>query len=669
MSSSPIPPSPFEQHIGTNYTPHDRQLVEIQELVTQSKPRLAELDAELEDAMKAVEALRERRDKYKNFVDGHQALLSITRRLPLDIMHIIFEHAMPKKHGALMSPSDPPLLFTHVCREWRRIAINHAPLWSSLHLPIPNYPDYVNYIPGYVAPDGGGGGKLTEEQQAIFDLEVEKWTARMEERKSLVATWLSRAKGAKLSLNIYTGHWFDENTEKHFKELISILRGYASQWGRVHLSCPVRLSGHVLSIPASETPQLHSISLKVFSPTRYTTPFPISPQSPARAILSPDSLVSSPTLRSLLIECIPAKVDDIPAPWGNLTQVCLSAKMPSNSAIYFTSASALAFLQKCPNMRKCALTIGLDPFQRIRDLAGVPSPATANANEDDEERVPRVTLPHLHTLVIEQEGDMSLQLFIDNLDLPSLDTLAVRRSAVPCAAKPAPLVQIMRTWGRNLKALFFDYQELTAAELQTCLELSCNVEQLNVSAGRGVRRRYSALLHDFGPAVGNPADLRAAPALFTNSVLSKLTPQGDQDPASVLCPNLTSFAIRLGTAEFTEEALLDFIRGRRRTSRAPKLEKLKVEFAVDGPKRSPEDSYDKLQGEINWPMWRTVVDDPGVDLTRFKLDLEWGQSARSWASTIHNKYRRGPSSVWDPVYGLPPAVLDGDSTPSPFAFS
>ncbi|KAG2002518.1 hypothetical protein CC2G_004702 [Coprinopsis cinerea AmutBmut pab1-1] len=353
--------SPFQQHLGTNYVPSAAQLQDISAFVKQSDARLAELNAEL-----AV--LLEKRDKLKESIDGHKALLSITRRLPTDIMQNIFNWTLPPfAFNTTMDPSDSPLLLTRVCRSWREIAINLPHLWSAIHIPIPAFPTHYSHVPGF----NGEDGTLTEEQQEVLDLEVTKWISRMEHRKALVKAWLSRAKGTNLSISLVVGRGEDHATEAYFKEMIDIIRPYSTQWRSLFLRCRHNFSKHILSIPASETPILHTVSLDISAPSIRGS---VLPGYEPKTIITfpPDSLVTSPSLRILSVEDFPVKIQSVPAPFANLTKLHFWGRVlgadPPLIPVYFTSASALDILELCPNLQECSLTMGADDFQRSHHL-------------------------------------------------------------------------------------------------------------------------------------------------------------------------------------------------------------------------------------------------------------------------------------------------------------
>ena len=55
--------------------------------------------------------------------------------IPDDVLHEIFLQCLPK-HDFLINilPSNAPVLLTHICQRWRRIALDFAGLWTSLKL-------------------------------------------------------------------------------------------------------------------------------------------------------------------------------------------------------------------------------------------------------------------------------------------------------------------------------------------------------------------------------------------------------------------------------------------------------------------------------------------------------------------------------------------------------
>ncbi|KAJ3522304.1 hypothetical protein NMY22_g11948 [Coprinellus aureogranulatus] len=128
--------SSFESVLGTNYIPSDQEckliqgyLVESELALDADRKRMAELGAMLQD-------LRIKIDSTQASVNAHRTMISLSRRLPDDILGEIFHHCLPTTHNATLCPFDAPVLLTHVCQRWRQTAFSIPRLWSSLHVPL-----------------------------------------------------------------------------------------------------------------------------------------------------------------------------------------------------------------------------------------------------------------------------------------------------------------------------------------------------------------------------------------------------------------------------------------------------------------------------------------------------------------------------------------------------
>ena len=58
--------------------------------------------------------------------------------LPSELLAQIFIQCLPLFPS--LDATEAPLLLTHVCQDWRNLAIRCPPLWDSIHLPLSNYP-------------------------------------------------------------------------------------------------------------------------------------------------------------------------------------------------------------------------------------------------------------------------------------------------------------------------------------------------------------------------------------------------------------------------------------------------------------------------------------------------------------------------------------------------
>ncbi|KAJ7050009.1 hypothetical protein C8F01DRAFT_1180448 [Mycena amicta] len=110
--------SMFRDRLHTNYVPTDSEMEAI-------SADVASHLLELKDIEQRIDALSARRAELQQYVDAHKALISIPRRLPRDIIAEVFLACLPA-----------PLVLSHICSVWRKIALTAPRLWASLHVPL-----------------------------------------------------------------------------------------------------------------------------------------------------------------------------------------------------------------------------------------------------------------------------------------------------------------------------------------------------------------------------------------------------------------------------------------------------------------------------------------------------------------------------------------------------
>ncbi|KAF7361621.1 hypothetical protein MVEN_00505400 [Mycena venus] len=136
--------SPFNHIFRTNAVPSDAECEIIRDLVqvarkelailTQDIPRLrSSFDDEYETMRDFLQAPRKELDltqdiqsvfdeaackssELEQFIDAHLALVSLARRIPEDILRVIFMATLASGSNFTLSPHEPPLLLCQVCQ-------------------------------------------------------------------------------------------------------------------------------------------------------------------------------------------------------------------------------------------------------------------------------------------------------------------------------------------------------------------------------------------------------------------------------------------------------------------------------------------------------------------------------------------------------------------------
>ncbi|KAJ6530244.1 hypothetical protein B0H19DRAFT_1192570 [Mycena capillaripes] len=181
--------SPFRQHFNTNYAPTDAEIDRIRVHLAPHEAELARLEALIRD-------LTAQRDRVKDHVDSHRALISHPRRLPQDLIEQIFLSCLPTHRNAVMSPAEAPLLLGRICSAWRSVAFSMPRLWASLHLSM----DFV----GHDA-----------------------------ERNAVLLDWLNRS--GQVPLTISVGYAIREYYDHDGRAICDLLTRFSARWHALHL--------------------------------------------------------------------------------------------------------------------------------------------------------------------------------------------------------------------------------------------------------------------------------------------------------------------------------------------------------------------------------------------------------------------------------------------------
>ncbi|KAF7357912.1 hypothetical protein MVEN_00837600 [Mycena venus] len=118
----------------------------IEALLIGPSQRLKHLDDEIAVMRKALDKLSEERDALSAYVEGHKALMSPIRRLPLDILEEIFGACLPTNRNCVMSAEEAPVILGRICSSWRAISLATPRLWSRLHIVEPRSPEPSNSL-------------------------------------------------------------------------------------------------------------------------------------------------------------------------------------------------------------------------------------------------------------------------------------------------------------------------------------------------------------------------------------------------------------------------------------------------------------------------------------------------------------------------------------------
>ncbi|PPQ79125.1 hypothetical protein CVT25_002859 [Psilocybe cyanescens] len=124
--------------LKTNDPPSDEIVRRVKAYLHTAQPimenTVKEAEKELEQLEYQLEEMHEKLREHKASLTKYEAILSPSRRIPIDILHHIFYHCLPIHRNSIMSAYEAPMLLTQVCSTWRAVAFSSPRLWSKIRI-------------------------------------------------------------------------------------------------------------------------------------------------------------------------------------------------------------------------------------------------------------------------------------------------------------------------------------------------------------------------------------------------------------------------------------------------------------------------------------------------------------------------------------------------------
>ncbi|KAJ2913653.1 hypothetical protein MD484_g6753, partial [Candolleomyces efflorescens] len=525
--------SRFAQHLHTNYIPSTGEISHIRSLVDERQKAVDALNKE-------IEALIQRRDEHTKFVEEHLALLSPVRRVPDDILSLIFLSCLPRNSPARkatrLSGDHPALVISRVCQRWRHLSLNTPLLWTVIDIQIPWLPDPQQYRWNDAMTQWG------EQMQAIF---------------TTTQLWITRSASCPLTVSFSGGFNFAEDTDLSVEpvlaararmlSIVNALCAVSCRWKSVYLSLQMGINAAIdafFQIPPDKTPLLETLYVN----TLLCSPHFIHPP-PQREQLSElmtgRALVKAPRLRRFGVGSLWSSPLPLPIKWHDLTELSLGPVIFEGDKF-----SPLSILVMCINLTRCTI----DHQGSDGSLPGSLENATTSAGSSHTRSSGVCHLSRLRTL--ELRGFEPPPSFAASVDFPSLRELIVLCSQSRSAGEGlgGGIVELVRKFGDGLTDVLLEWDLLTAPRLLEILRNLPDVINLKIGGGHLFMHRSF--------------DDHRHPLIF-DSVLEKLTPQWEDDENAVVggmcyCPKLKRFWSNVKeSVEFSEEAFARFVAGRR----------------------------------------------------------------------------------------------------------
>ncbi len=102
--------SKFSDKLNTNYIPSPPEISEVKSYVTMVNEKVAEYDTRITELEATLTAIKQRRAELHAIVTAHEALVSPLRRLPPEILQIIFAWCLSQNRNSVMHASEAPVL-------------------------------------------------------------------------------------------------------------------------------------------------------------------------------------------------------------------------------------------------------------------------------------------------------------------------------------------------------------------------------------------------------------------------------------------------------------------------------------------------------------------------------------------------------------------------------
>ncbi|KAK6980738.1 hypothetical protein R3P38DRAFT_3411136 [Favolaschia claudopus] len=371
--------SPYFQHINTNYVPTDTEVADI-------RAHLEPHEAELLRLESLIEQLTLQRNRVREYILPHRALISHPRRLPAEILEEIFIQCLPTgTRRSAMSAMEAPLLLGRICSSWRSIAFGMPRLWTSLHIPLDSF-------------------------------------AFNETRETALMNWLERSLPLPLSVSAIM-----TDVRTHASEHRRLLQNLFQSSARF---ASLRLMGisaeEFARISESSAPLLENIEI-VFSTPLSDISGPSLLSSPLLRTMKTSSIVieASNPMKLVHTENVPWILDHTEtSTWNHITHLTL---VPSSNYGWqredVSPRIAHRLISGCPNLRHLELPL---EHRHWDAAAWAPTARLVTPLESLVIRDPPIAIPCFATLL--QRLEMP---HLRVLDLPSSNFVAAEHESVP----------------------------------------------------------------------------------------------------------------------------------------------------------------------------------------------------------------------------------------------
>ncbi|KAF7308187.1 F-box domain-containing protein [Mycena chlorophos] len=397
--------------------PTEAQAHAIRASLGRQRLELIKLDAE-------IQLLLNKRERLEHAISSHELLLAPIRRLPDDVLRVIFVGILPERRNTALDEDEGGLLLCRVCRHWRDVALATPRLWASMHIVLPSG-SYDNRGPLDTPP-------------------VKQLTQRM-------TLWMQRSAAVPISATVrfsaISGSLPSASStpDPTVSPFLATLLSATSRWERIDLAlCHPSDISALLDLTAEHVQRLKSFGMRLYS-TAINRQFP--------AIRSDLRFLSAPSLESFSFYghplALPSTIN-----WPNL--VSLTVRFAGRGY---------------PPLGAMPLDF---PFPLLDHCTGLECLSIGAEGEHLRRQIPNstpVVLSRMKTLQLSSTVDLcDLSSFREHLQMPNLETLTL--SLVDLRSFVEPL--------GYLKALSISLAYFTAEHLRDGFRLLPALERLKI---------------------------------------------------------------------------------------------------------------------------------------------------------------------------------------------
>ncbi|KAJ7767259.1 hypothetical protein B0H16DRAFT_354357 [Mycena metata] len=417
--------SPFRHLLSTNTVPSDAECEAIRQFLSELKKNFVAVTQEIARMQTVLSDLTDRCERLSESIDAHQAVVSLARRLPEDVLREIFLACLPSAGNPVMSSREAPMLLVQVCSNWRKIAFATPQLWSSLHVVVPN-------------------------------------VARLRDLTTAVDAWLARSGVLPLSITLAVSAACEPASD-NVATMIDVLANFSQRWKRIKLTLsPRTILTPLTNLHASDVPLLESIAFtSVGSGFWQNLVMPLD--IPWRTI----NFLRTPSIRSASFASLGGNFLGLTLPWPTLQSLSLTTgNIKDSTSFHLTTTMALVILRQCPNLKKCMLCITSD---------------RNSVENDPKTQPPPLTLSHLKEFKVDnREHSQANAVFLfRSLRCPELKSFGYRG---PKYGGQLPFISMFSAI-HTLERLTVDIKGLARVAFLDCLELLPSLTSLRLEGG------------------------------------------------------------------------------------------------------------------------------------------------------------------------------------------